>query len=212
VIFPWCCVNNVSLLRQRLELELRITTQGDRHPSSMALIQSSITGKVALGDCILAPSCQPLPQTKAGPRTGEPTADPKSIASAAHPSHPSPSIKGQTSRTDVLSGSPLLLSFRPQHPFPEPCDTQMQQVLFVRALSQLMCPRLRTKYHSRLHECILYYACVPQSILDSQPGVAVAVTHKLGESQAKCRPLASLPNPKSPSEGCLNATIKKSML
>jgi hypothetical protein len=56
----------------------------------MALIHSSITGKVALGDCILAPavnlSSPTLPQSKSGPRTEEPTdADPKSIASVVHP-------------------------------------------------------------------------------------------------------------------------------
>jgi hypothetical protein len=141
------------------------------------------------------PSCQPLPQSKSGPRTEEPTADPKSTASAAHPSHPSPSIKEKTKRTNVRSHSPLDRCCPSDHSihFPSLCDTQMRQVLFVRALSQLMGPRLRAKYHSA---GILYYACVPQSIRDSQPGVAVAMTHKLGESQAKCRPLTSLPNPR----------------
>jgi len=79
---------------------------------------------------------------------------PKSIASEAHRRihHHHPSKKKQREQM-----------------FPEPCDTEMRQVLFVR----INVSKAEDLISPQLHECILYYACVPQRILDSQPGVAV---------------------------------------
>jgi hypothetical protein len=167
------------------------------------------------------PSCQPLPQSKSGPRTEEPTADPKSTASAAHPSHPSPSIKEKTKRTNVRSHSPLDRCCPSDHSihFPSLCDTQMRQVLFVRALSQLMGPRLRAKYHSAhfiLCMCATEHPGFPARCGGCDDTQAGRVASQMPAAYIATQPKASLESGKnkqqSSSEGCLKATIKKTML
>jgi hypothetical protein len=159
----------VFSLLLRPTLELRITTQGNLINQSInrypwLLFNPVLPGRwlSPLGDCILAPAANL--SHKANPALGRRNrtdADPQIHRIRGPPSHPSPpSIKEKTKRTDV---------FRPQPPFPEPCDTEMRQVLFVR----INVSKAEDLISPQLHECILYYACVPQRILDSQPGVAV---------------------------------------
>jgi hypothetical protein len=242
--FPWCCANSCDRDSQlKVTLFLRFVQSINPYSRYPWLLFTPVLPGRWRWEIASLPqlSTSPLPLShKANLALGRrnrlmPTPNPSHPWSI--PSHPSPSIKEKTKENRCsfrLSLGPLS-SFRPQHRFPEPCDTDMRQVLFVRALSQLMCPRLRTIYHSRLHECILYYASVPQHILESQPSCGGC---GCGDSQAgrrKPMPAAHIPdkggawniatqpqpNPassleknkqQSPSKGCLKATIKKSIL